>query len=317
MMALACILAGLTFSRLVQPWHLILLALALGVANAFDAPARQSFVVEMVPRDDLTNAIALNSSMFNLATVVGPAVAGLTYALVGPAWCFTINAVSFIAVIIALTLMRITPAAARKRTTAVLADLQEGLRYTASNVMIRTLIMVAAVVSVFSLGYMTLIPAWAVTVLGGDATTNGWLQSARGLGALSGALMIAALGRFQFRGKLLSLSTFVFPILLLIFAQARWLPMSLLAMIGVGWGFMVLFNLANSLIQTLVPDELRGRVVSIYSLSFFGLMPVGALLTGAVAEAIGEPPTLMTSALISLAFAGWLWLYVPKLRTLE
>jgi MFS family permease len=317
MMILAFILAILTFLELVQPWHIILLALGLGMATAFDAPARQSFVVEMVERQDMTNAIALNSSMFNMATVVGPAVAGVTYALIGPAWCFMINALSFIAVIGALALMRLTASAHRKRSTAALADLKEGLRYTASNVMIRTLITVAAVTSVFGLGYMTLIPAWAVNVLGGDATTNGWLQSARGLGALSGALMIAALGRFTFRGKLLLLSASVFPVLLLLFAWARWLPLALLAMIGVGWGFMVLFNLANTLIQTLVSDELRGRVISIYSLSFFGLMPIGALLTGAVAELIGEPPTLVLSALISLGFALLLWLYVPKLRALE
>jgi len=317
MMILAFILAGLTFSGLIQPWHIILLAFALGIANAFDAPARQSFVVEMVPRDDLTNAIALNSSMFNLATVVGPAVAGVTYAFVGPAWCFILNAISFIAVIMALALLRLTASANRKRTTAALADLAEGIRYTASNMMIRTLIIIASVVSVFSLGYMTLLPAWAVNVLGGDATTNGWLQSARGVGALVGALMIASLGRFKFKGKLLTLSTFVFPTLLFAFAEARWLPLSLLALAGVGWGFMVLFNLANTLIQTLVSDELRGRVVSIYTLSFFGLMPVGALLTGAVAEAIGEPLTIVFSALISLAFAVLLWIYVPRLRSLE
>jgi MFS family permease len=317
MMILAVILSSLTFSQLIQPWHIILLAFGLGIATAFDAPARQAFVVEMVPREDLTNAIALNSSMFNLATVVGPAVAGVTYAVVGPAWCFTINAVSFIAVIIALSLMQLAGTAARRRTTAALADLTEGIRYTAGNVIIRTLVIVAAVVSIFSLGYMTLVPAWAVNVLGGDATTNGWLQSARGVGALSGALLIATLGRFKFRGKLLTLSTFVFPILLFVFAQVRWLPFSLLAMAGVGWGFMVLFNLANTLIQTLVSDELRGRVVSIYTLSFFGLMPVGALLTGAVAEAIGEPTTLVLSAIISLSFAVLLWLFVPQLRAVE
>jgi MFS family permease len=317
MMGLAFILTALTFLQLVQPWHIILLALGLGIATAFDAPARQSFVVEMVRREDLTNAIALNSSMFNLATVVGPAVAGLTYALVGPAWCFLINALSFIAVIAALGLMQLRPATNRRRSAAALADLKEGLRYTASNVMIRTLILVAAVVSVFALGYMTLIPAWAVNVLGGDAITNGWLQSARGLGALSGALMIATLGRFTFRGKLLTFSTFVFPVLLLVFAAARWLPLALLAMVGVGWGFMVLFNLANTLIQSLVSDELRGRVISIYSLSFFGLMPIGALLSGAVAEAVGEPLTVALSALISLAFAMLLWIYVPQLRAVE
>jgi MFS family permease len=317
MMILAFILAILTFPGLIQPWQIILMALALGIANAFDAPARQSFVVELVPREDLTNAIALNASMFNLATVVGPAVGGITYAFLGPAWCFTINAISFIAVITGLAFMRLKPSTSQQRATAVLDDLLEGVRYTASNSIIRTLIGIAAVTSLAGLAYMTLIPAWAVNILGGDSKTNGWLQSARGVGALAGALMIASLGRFTVKGKLLTLSTFVFPIMLLIFAEVRWLPLSLLVMAGVGWAMIVLFNLANVLIQTVIPDELRGRVLSIYTFTFFGLMPLGSLLTGAVAEAVGEPLTIVLSALISLGFAVLLWIFMPKLRRLE
>lgn len=317
MMVLAFIQAGLTFAGLIQPWHIIVLALGLGIANAFDAPARQAFTVEMVGREDLTNAIALNSSMFNLATVVGPAVAGLTYAWVGPAWCFTLNGLSFIAVITALLMMRLKPMLTKKRTTAALDDLKEGLRYTASHVAIRTLVSIAAVVSLFGLAFMTLMPAWATTVLGGDASTNGLLLAARGVGAVTGALMIAALGQFNGRGKLLTVGSFVFPLMMLIFAEVRWLPLSLLMLAGTGWGFMVLFNLANTLLQTLVPDDLRGRVVSIYTLGFFGLMPLGALLAGWVAEQLGEPNTLALSALITLAFSGWLWLRVPQLRALK
>lgn len=317
MMILALILAALTFTQRVQPWHIILLALGLGVANAFDAPARQAFVLELVGYEDLANAIALNSSMFNLATVVGPAVAGIMYALVGPAWCFTFNGLSFMGVIVALLLMRLQPFPPRPQNNAALADLQEGLRYIRAQPIIRTLIGVAAVSSLFGLAYMTLIPAWAVTVLGGDETTNGWLQSARGLGALGGALLIAALGRITFKGKLLTLGMFVFPGFLLLFTVVRWLPLSLLALVGVGWGFMVLFNLANVLIQTLVPDNLRGRVVSVYTLSFFGLSPLGALLAGWLAEIISEPTTILITAFISLAFAGFLWIQVPQLRALE
>jgi MFS family permease len=295
----------------------VLLALGLGIANAFDVPARQAFVVEMVEREDLTNAIALNSSMFNLATVVGPAVAGLAYAIFGPAWCFTINGITFIAVITALLMMRLKPFTTQRRPTAALDDLKEGLRYVASHVAIRTLVATAAVISLFGLAFMTLMPAWATTVLGGDATTNGWLLGARGFGALTGALMIAALGRFNAKGKLLTIGSFVFPALILIFAATRWLPWALLTLVGAGWGFMVLFNMANTLIQILVPDELRGRVVSIYTLGFFGLMPLGALLAGWAAELIGEPSTVGLGALISLGFAGWLWLRVPQLRALE
>ncbi len=317
MMVLAFILAGLTFSGLIQPWQIIILTLALGVANAFDVPARQSFVIEMVGREDLTNAIALNSSMFNLAVVIGPAIGGLTYALVGPAWCFALNGLSFLAVIVALLLMRLQPTVAPPRTTGALNEMREGLHYAMTHRMIRTLIMVAAVMSLFGMSFMTLAPAWAVTVLGGDATTNGWLQSARGLGALTGAIFIATLGQFRGKGRLLTLGTFVFPLMLLVFAQVRWLPLSLLAVAATGWGFMVLFNMENSLIQTLVPDQLRGRVISIYTLSFFGLAPLGALAAGWGAEFIGEPVTVSLSGLVCLGFAAWIWLRVPELRRLE
>jgi predicted MFS family arabinose efflux permease len=271
----------------------------------------------MVEREDLANAIALNSSMFNLATVVGPAIGGIVYALVGPAWCFMLNGLSFMGVITALLMMHLKPFVARPQLNPVFDELKEGLRYIGANSIIRILIIVAAVISLFGLAYMTLIPAWAVTVLGGDETTNGWLQSARGLGALSGALMIASLGRINYKGKLLTIGMFVFPCMLLLFALVRWLPFALLAMVGAGWGFMVLFNIANTLIQTLVSDELRGRVVSVYTLSFFGLMPVGALLAGSVAEVIGEPLTIIASALISLGFALFILLRVPALRLLE
>jgi MFS family permease len=203
--------------------------------------------------------------------------------------------------------MQLQPQPPRPPKRAALADLQEGLRYIRSHTIIRTLIGVAAVSSLFGLAYMTLIPAWAVTVLSGDETTNGWLQSARGLGALSGALMIASLGRINYKGRLLTLGMFVFPGFLLLFTMVRWLSLSLLALVGVGWGFMVLFNLANTLIQTLVPDTLRGRVVSVYTLSFFGLSPLGALLAGWVAEIISEPTTILITAVISIIFALFLW----------
>jgi len=317
MLILAFILAALTFANVVQPWHIVVLAFLLGIANAFDAPARQSFVLEVVEREDMTNAIALNSTMFNSAAAVGPAVAGVTYALLGPAWCFTINGLSFIAVIVALAMMDIKPQAVRARATSALADLKEGLRYVAAHPTIRLLIIVAAVTSLFGMGYATLLPAWAVAILHGNSATNGFLQSARGVGSLLGALMIAALGRFRFKGRLLTLGSLVFPIFLLVFAVVSWLPLSLLVLVGVGWGFMILLNMANALVQTLVPDELRGRVMGVYTLGFFGMMPVGALLAGAVAELTSEPITVVLGALITLGFAAWLWLRVPQLRALE
>ncbi len=194
MMILAFILAALTFTNTVLPWHILVLAFLLGVANAFDAPARTSFVLELVDRETMTNAIALNSTMFNIATVVGPSVAGLTYAAIGPAWCFTLNGLSFIAVIIALLLMRIKLEPRPARHAPALAELGEGIRYVLRNRMILSLIVAVGIVSIFGIGMMNLLPAWAVDVMHGDVTTNGWLVSARGFGSLISALMLAYWG---------------------------------------------------------------------------------------------------------------------------
>jgi MFS family permease len=317
MLILAFILAGLTFAGVVQPWHILVLAVLLGIANAFDAPPRLAFVLELVDRKDMTNAIALNATMFNAATAVGPAIAGLAYAAFGPAWCFTINGLSFVAVIVALAMMRVQPLASRPRAASTLADLQEGLRYAVSHSVIRVLILVASVSSLFGLGYVTLLPAWAVNVLGGNSATNGFLQSARGIGALLGALMIATLGHFRFRGRVLTFGSLLFPLLLLAFAFVRWLPLSLLILVGVGWSFIMMFNLANALVQSHVPDALRGRVMSIYNLGFQGMMPLGALLIGPLASLTNEPVAVVITAVIALAFGAWLWLRAPEVRRLE
>jgi len=318
MMILAFILAALTFLNLVEPWHIVLLAFGLGLANAFDAPARQAFVLEMVDREDLTNAIAMNSTMFNSATAVGPAVAGITYALFGPAWCFMINGFSFIAVIIALLLMaNLNPQPIPEVRNSALVDLKEGLHYVVSHSFIRALIGLVSMTTLFGISFATLFPAWAVRILHGNASTNGFLQSARGLGALISALSIASLGRFKFKGKLLTFGTFAFPLGLLIFALVRWLPLSLLALVGVGWASILVFNLANSLVQTLTSDTLRGRVMSVYSLTFFGLMPIGGLLAGAFAERLGEQITVVVWALVSFGSAAAVWTFLPKLRELE
>ena len=317
MLVLAFILAALTFTGLVQPWHIVVLAFLLGIANAFDAPARQAFVLEMVEREDLTNAIALNASMFNAATAVGPAVAGVTYAAFGPGWCFTLNGVSFIAIIVALLMMQIRPQAVPARRVSAASDVMEGLRYVVAHPVIRALIGLVGVLSLFGVSLFTLMPAWAVEVLGGDAATLGWLQSARGAGALIGALLLASLGRFKFKGKLLTAGTILFPLMLLVFALVRWLPVSLLILLAVGATQILALNLSNAIVQTQVSDELRGRVMGIYSLVFFGFMPVGGLLAGAAAQYIGEPETIVVSALISLGVAALVWVFLPKVRALR
>jgi MFS family permease len=317
MMVLAFVLAALTFAGAVRPWHIVLLASGLGLANAFDAPARQAFVSELVGREDLTNAIALNSAMFNMATAVGPAVAGITYHLFGPGWCFTINGLSFIAVILCLRAMTIAARPATARTTSARAELKEALAYVATHPVIRALVLLVGLVGWFGISFLTLIPAWAVTILNGDETTNGWLLSARGVGALVAALLIASLGRFQFKGRLLTFGTFALPACLAAFAFTRVLPLSLACLAAVGFSVILVNNLANALVQTLVPDAMRGRVMGVYTLTFFGFMPIGALWVGAIAEQVGAPAAVLVNAVVWFGVAGLAWLVVPRLRALE
>jgi MFS family permease len=317
MMVLAFILAALTFTRLVQSWHILILAFLLGIANSFDAPARQSFTLEMVERQDLTNAIALNSTMFTSALVVGPAVGGLAYAALGPGWCFTLNGISFIAVILALALMKLAPLPARTQKTSSWSDLLEGLKYVVGHRAIRMLILNLGMVAMLGLGVVILFPAWSVNVLGGDATTNGLLISARGLGSLSSAILIASLGRFNFRGKLLAYGSIGLPLMMLLFAQMRQLGFALLAVVGVGLSFMLVANATNALVQTLVPDQLRGRVMGVYTLIFFGAMPIGSLLAGTLASRLGEAMAVMISAAGLLLFVLMVLMFFPTIRKLE
>jgi MFS family permease len=316
MMALALVLAALTFLGIVAAWHIVILAFLLGIANAFEAPARQAFVLELVDHEDLTNAIALNATMFNSASAVGPAVAGVVYAVFGPGWCFTVNGISFVAVLVVLVMMRLEPQPPRERGRSAAAELREALGFVLRNPHVRTLVVLVTLVTLFGVSIITLIPAWAVRVLGGDAITNGFLQSARGIGAVVGALAIASLGRFAFRGRVLTLGSFALPFLLLAFSQIRIELLSVVAIAAVGAALVAIFNVSNSLVQTQSPDPLRGRVMAIYSLAFFGFMPIGGLLAGTVAEAIGEPMTVVICALILLAITLGIRIFEPGVRRL-
>jgi MFS family permease len=317
MMALAFMLAALVALGTVEPWHIAALAFALGVANAFDAPARLAFVRELVDREDMTNAIALNATMFNMGSFAGPAVAGLAYALVGPAWCFALNGLSFVGVIAALLLMRI-PAQQRRATGgSAWQELREGLRYITGTPVVRTLILLAGATGLFGISFATLFPVWATDILGGDAATNGLLQSARGLGALISALAIASLGRFTFKGRLLTAGSFLFPALLIVFALVRSIPLALLVLVASGIAVILVMNLANALVQSLVPDGLRGRVMAVYSMTFFGSMPLGSLWAGWLAELAGAPLAMISGAVAALLVAALIWLLTPEIRALE
>jgi MFS family permease len=314
MMILALLLAALTFLNLVQPWHIVGLALLLGIANSFDAPARQAFVSELVPRHHMTNAIALNATMFNTATALGPAIAGITYALFGPAWCFTINGLSFIAVIIALKLMKLAPPQPRVHGSSVWSELKEGIAYVLSEPVIRTIFALVAATSMFAISMATLIPAWSVNILKGHAATNGFLLSARGFGSLVGSLFIASLGNTRYRGRFLTAGSIAYPLLIAAFAIAEWTPLSALLLAGIGLGTILVLNLANAIVQTSTPDRLRGRVMGAYTWIFFGFMPVGALWIGTTAEHFGEPPAVIANALAALAIALIVFFLVPRLR---
>lgn len=316
LMILSIILAYLTFSENIEPWHILLLSFLTGIAIAFDAPARQTFINELVHREHLTNAIALNATMFNTASAVGPAVSGVMYALVGPAWCFTINAVSFIAVIIGLLMIKLDIKAVAKKTTSVFSDLKEGLLYIKSHKLIRTFILYSAAVSLLGVSFTTLIPAWAVKILGGDSTTNGLLQSARGIGALASALVVASLGTFNFRGKLYTLGAICLPIFIIFFAFFHFEIASLIIIFIVGASTVLVYNLTNAFLQILVTDELRGRVLAFYTFTFFGLMPLGSLLIGNTADWFGETFAIILFAVILLICALIIFLTVPKIRTL-
>ncbi len=317
MLLLAAVLAVLAFTGAVQAWHILCLAFALGVVNAFDAPARHALVSDLVPREDLTNAIALNSTMFNAATAVGPAAAGLTYDWFGPGWCFGLNAGSFVGVLVALALIRLPPTPPRPPAGPAGRELAEGLRFAAGHREIRLLLGLVVALSLFGLAFATLMPAWAVNVLGGGAATNGFLMSARGAGALVGALAIASLGRIRFHGRLLTWASLAFPAAVLVFSALRHQTLALAVLVLAGGAMIVCFNLCNALVQTLAPDALRGRVMGIYSLAFFGFMPAGGLLAGALATRLGEPLTVAAGAAVFLALALGVRLLQPSLSRLE
>lgn len=318
MMVLAFLLAFLVFTDLVQPWHVVVLAFLLGVANAFDAPARQAFVVELVGRVDMTNAIALNSSIFNIGTVIGPAIAGLVYSWLGPAWCFILNGISYLAVIGALLIMRLAAIPMQPRVRKpVLPELMVGIRFAFGNSNIRILMIVVASVSIFGMGLMTLIPAWASAVLGGDVRTNGWLLSARGVGSLIAALMIAYLGSRNVRGKIWAVGSLVLPVSLIVFAIFKVLPVSLVMMVFLGWAFMAVVNTTNAMIQSWVPDELRGRVMSVHVWVFMGSLPIGSLLAGALAERLGEPAAVLINGGILLTITLLTLILRPSMRKLQ
>lgn len=299
MMVLAFILATLTLTHVVQVWHVIVLAALMGVVNAFDIPARQAFVVDMVAREDLINAIALNSSMFNGARVIGPAVAGIVVAVIGEGWCFFANAVSFIAVIAGLLLMKNLRSRMAIEGSA-LENIIEGFRFVVQTGPIRALMLLLGLVSFTAMSYAVLMPIFADQILHGGAKALGILMGASGLGALGGAVTLAMRKNVRGLGKWIAIACSSFGVCLILFACSRitWLSVALL--IPTGFSLMLQMASSNTLIQSMVPDRLRGRVMAVYSMMFMGMAPLGALLAGSVAHAMGAPVTVALGGIVSI-----------------
>jgi MFS family permease len=313
-MLLAFVLAGLSLANVVRTWHVFVLAALLGVVNAFDIPARQSFLVEMVGKEDLMNAIALNSSMFNGARVVGPAVAGILVAKIGEGWCFFANAVSYIAVIAGLYMMRVERPAQLALPASPLTHIVEGFRFVRATRPIRALLLLLGLVSLVAMPYIVLMPVFADTVLRGGAEGLGILMTATGIGALLGALTLASRTGVRGLGRWVAWSCAGFGVSLVLFALSRnfWLSAALL--LPVGFCMMLQMSASNTLIQTMVPDHLRGRVMAVYTMMFMGMAPFGALLAGAAAERWGAPVAIATGAVAALGGAAWFGLTLPKVR---
>jgi MFS family permease len=309
----AAILAALTLSGAVRVWHVMALAFVFGVARALDVPARQSFVIEMVGKEDLTNAIALNSTIFNIARSAGPAVAGLLVVAVGEGLAFSINAISFLPVIGALLMMRTSSVQRKSRSTAGRRILA-GLRYVGRNKLIWILMSLVGVSAFFVMPYSVLMPVFAKEVFGGDAAIYGYLLTFAGIGALAGALTVASLGPKSPRGLLLSAANGAFAALVLSFAFVRTFWLGAAILLGVGFCFVVQNSLANTLIQLNVPDRLRGRIMSIYFLVFMGAMRLGSLQAGYVAGYIHVKAALIIGGTLSLLYSlGVAWRF-PRLR---
>jgi MFS family permease len=308
-MLLAAILALLTMSGLVQVWHVFALAVLLGIVNAFDAPARQSFTVEMVGREDLLNAIALNSSIFNAARTVGPAVAGLVVAWVGEGLAFAFNASSFVLVIISLLMMRLPPFV-RPEGGRRGGDLREGLAYIAGEPRVSALLTQAAAISLFCFVHIPLLPVFARDVLGVGADGLGALAAASGLGALLAALLLAQLGDRLPRGRLLIAAALVYPGLMILFTAMPTLPLAMLVLGLAGWAGVTTMALTNTLIQSIVPDRLRGRVMSVFTLLLMGASPMGGMLAGVVAQLVGSVPLVVAAS----AAIGWVIIAVSAAR---
>jgi len=313
-MILAFVLAGLTLTHLINEWELIAVAFLVGIVNAFDVPIRQAFLVQMVGKEDLPNAIALNSSIFNGARVVGPAIAGFAIAAVGEGWCFFLNGVSFVAVIVALLMMRIEPRAIKPRTDSPLKSFVQGFRFAMSDLPMRSSLLLLSVLSLFGLQYSVFMPIYALDILKGTALTQGYLMSSAGVGALIGALQFAARKHYKGLARWIAATSTVCAVCLILFSQARMFWPCIAVLFVVGFAATSQMAATNTLIQNRVPDELRSRVMAVYATMFMGVQPIGSLIAGGMAKRIGPQNTLTVfGSLVLLGSLIFIFRVVMKL----
>jgi MFS family permease len=308
-------LAALTLAHVITLWEIIALIAFQGLINAFDMPGRQSFLVQMVEdRDDLSNAIAINSSMANGARLIGPAIAGLVIAAVGEGWCFLIDGVSYFAVIASLLLMRIRPKDTdfRRNAHSMFEQIREGWDYVRSFRPIRTILMMFALLSLMGWPYSVLLPIFAGQVLHGGAHTLGWLTGASGIGALVSGLSLTVRKSVVGLARMLQIAGALLGGALILFGLSHTLWLSLVLMVFVGFGLMQGAAVSNTIIQSLVPEDKRARVMGYYTMAFFGSAPFGSLLAGALAHRIGAPHTVMITGACCIAGSLWFTLNLPK-----
>jgi len=314
-MGQALILAFLVLTGAVRIWHIIALSILLGIINAFDAPVRQAFTVKMVEKkEDLANAIALNSSMVNSARLLGPSIAGILIAAAGEGMCFLFNGLSYLAVIIALTAMKLEPNHARPKRSRGMGELKEGFAYAFGFPPIRAVLLLLALVSMMGMPYSALMPIFAKDVLHGGPHALGFLMGASGVGALVGALYLASRKSVLGLGKIIPMAASAFGAGLVAFSLSRILLFSLILMLVTGFGMIVQMAASNTILQTIVEEDKRGRVMSFYTMAFMGMTPFGSLLAGVLASRIGAPHTLLIGGAACLIGAAIFAKKLPALR---
>ena len=315
-MLLAFLLAFLTFRHMVTVWHIIGISFFNGVANAFNTPVRQSIISDLVKKEDLQNAIAINSTQFQTSRTLGPALAGLTLAAVGPAWCFFLNAMSFLAVIWTLLVMDVPPLPPRRKS-GTLSSILEGLRYVRTEQTIFALLLVAGIPALFVMPYQMMMPAFAESVLRAGPAGLGVLQSAAGAGAVAGALTIASIPKSMRTGALQFTMIFVGGFGLEAFGLSKIFGLSIGFLFVVGFAQMAYTALNQSFLQHLIADEMRGRVLSLLTLTTFGLQPFGAMIAGTLAAAVGPQVALVLQGCACVLCVMWVLVRWPQMRTLQ